>query len=896
MSGFEGLRRVFRIGLIGGDVDREIQRELDFHREETVAELVALGMDEGAAREEAERRFGDMRRYRRELRRLDRGREKREQLADGVRVVVESTAEALRGVGRAPGLAAAVIVVMALGLGVNGTMFSLLDRVFLSPPSYVKDAGSVRRLVMTRPNRSTAEAVSQATLAYPDLGDFRRVQGFSAVAGYSSETLTLGHGGDAERVHAVLATASFFPLLGVRPLLGRFYGPADDDFGAPLVAVLGETLWRTRFAGDASVLGRTIDVGEGRYTVVGVAPRGFTGADLERVDVWLPFRPAGELENGGRDWVDTRHWYWFKAIGRLAPGVTAEAATAQATAALRAGRGTDTGWDKVRARLEPLEYGRTSGAPGEVKLAPWLMGVALIVLLIACANVANLLLARGLRRRRETAVRLALGVSRTRLVAVLVLESTFLALLGGLAAVLLATWGGSVLRALLLPDLAWQPSPADPRLLAFIGAFALLAGLVAGLLPAVQATRPRLMETLKAGGRGAARGRSRLRAGLLVAQAALSVVLLVGTGLFVRSLASARGVDLGFDPGPVLLVRMQPEGGYPGGAAMVSFYRRALDRLSRLGGVQASAIATTIPFQNARAVDIRRPGEDSLPRDLGTMYVNAVTPGFFDAIGMDIVQGRGFTRADDAESAPPVAVVSQLMAHRLWPDRDPIGQCFIIEKEGCTTVVGVVRDSRRFDLVEPADGKYYLPLSRMPFTWPPRAILLRAGHAPERLAGAVQRELRAALPDLRLSTAQPFRDVVDPKYRAWSLGATLFAVFGLLALAVAAVGLYSLLAFTVAERTAELGVRSALGADRGRIVRQVLLDGLRVTAVGIAIGLVAAAAAGPWIRALLFRTSPFDPAVMGAVAGVMLAVAAAAAGLPAWRASRVDPADALRAE
>ncbi len=896
MSGFDGLRRVFRIGLAGGDVEREIQRELDFHLEETVAELVARGMDEATAREEAARRFGDMRWYRRELRRLDRGREKRERVAGVFRVIEESMAEALRGAGRAPGLAAAIVVVMALGLGVNGTMFALLDRVFLSPPIHVEDAGSVRRLVMTWPSMRTGKLMDQRDLAFPDYGDFQRVRGFSQLAAYTPQTLTLGHGRDAERVHAVLATASFFPLLGVHALLGRFYGPDEDAFGAPLVAVLGESLWRTRFGGDASVLGREIDVGEGRYTVVGVAPRDFTGADLERVDVWLPFRPAGALENGGQDWVDARHWYWFKAIGRLGPGVTAQAATLQATAALRAGRGREAGFEDVRARLEPLEYGRTSGAPGEVRLAPWLMGVALIVLLIACANVANLLLARGLRRRRETAVRLALGVSRARLVAVLVLESLILAVVGAFAALLLAAWGGDVVHALLMPDLAWRPSPGDPRLLAFIGVFALLAGLMAGLLPAFQATRPHLMETLKAGGRGSGARRSRLRSGLLVAQAALSVMLLVGTGLFVRSLASARAVDLGFDPGPVLLVRLQPEGGYPGGAAMGTLYRRALGRLSKLGGVEASAIATTIPFQNARGVDIRRPGEDSLPRDLGTMYINAVTPGFFDAIGMDVVRGRTFTRADDAESAPRVAVVSEIMARRLWPDRDPIGQCFMIEKEGCTTVVGVVKDSHRFDLVEPEDGKYYVPLSHAPFAWPPRAILLRTGPAPERLAGAVQRELRTALPDLRLSTAQPFRDVVDPKYRAWSLGATLFAAFGLLALAVAAVGLYSLLAFTVAERTAEIGVRAALGADRARIVRQVLRDGLQLVALGIVIGLAGAALAGPWVRSLLFRTSPVDPRVMGAVAGLMLVVAAAAAGLPAWRASRVDPAEALRAE
>jgi putative ABC transport system permease protein len=897
MSGFEGLRRVFRIGMVGGDVDREIQRELDFHLEETVAELMSRGMDEHTAREEANRRFGDLRSYRRELRRLDRKRETRDRAAGGLRAAAECVAEAGRGVRRGPGLAVAVVVLMALGLGVNGTMFTLLDRVFLSPPPHVQDAGSVRRLVMTFRSHRTGRQMTQAELTYPDYRDFGRVRGFSRVAAYAPQTLTLGHGEGAERVHAVLATSSFFPVLGVHPSLGRFYGPDDDAFGAPLVAVLGENLWRTRFAGDPTVLGREIDVGEGRYRVVGVAPRGFTGVDLERVDVWLPFMPAGELENGGQSWVDTRQWYWFEAIGRLAPGVAQPVASSQATAALRAGSSAQPGRANLAARLEPLEYGRSSDASGEVKLAPWLMGVALIVLLIACANVANLFLARGLRHRRETAVRLAMGVSRARLSTVLVLESVFLALLGGVAALLLTVWGGDVVRVLLLPDLAWRPTQLDPRLLLFIAAFALAAGIAAGLFPALQATRPALMQSLKAGGRGTAGHRSRLRSGLLVAQAALSVVLLVGTGLFVHSLSAARGVDLGFDPERVLLVRLQPEGGYPGGEAMTELYRRALDRLSGLGGVQDAAIATTVPFQNARGVDIRRPGEDSLPDDLGAMYINAVTPGFFQTIGMDLVRGRAFTKVDDSPSGRRVAVVSEVMAHRLWPGADPIGRCFYIEKEAsCTTVVGVVRDSHRFGLVEPEDGKYYVPLSQAPYSWPPRAVLLRTGPAPETLSGPVQRELRAALPDLRLSTARPFRDVIDPKYRAWSMGASLFAVFGLLALAVACVGLYSLLSFAVAERTAELGIRSALGAGRVRIVRGVLGDGVRLAGFGITLGLVLAVLGGHWVRDLLFRTSPFDPVVMSVVAAAMLAVAAAAAGLPAWRASRVDPAEALRAE
>lgn len=898
MSAFDGIRRVFRIGMAGGDVDREIERELDFHFEQTVEELMASGLDERAAREEAERRFGDVRRYRGELRKLDRGRERRARAAGGFRIGWEVLGEAFRGVRRAPALAAAVVTVMALGIGVNGTMFAMLDRVFLSAPEHVRGADRIRRPVVQRRGIVNSEVIRQSTLTYPDYRDWDGVEAFSATAAYDQRNVTLGHGAGAVRVSATLVTASYFPLLGVSPALGRFFTPEDDAFGATPVAVLGYDTWRSRFGGRRDVLGEVIDVGEGRYTVVGVTPEGFTGVDLERVDLWLPFHVAGELENGGRDWVDTRNWYWFQALVRLAPGVSDEVASEQATAVHRAGRADLRDFDPASTvLLEPLEFGLSSRAPDEVAIAPWLMGVAFLVLLIACANVANLFLARAMRRRREAAVRLALGVSRARLFAVRVLESILLTAAGGVAALVLASWGSDVVRALLLPDLAWNPSATDPKLIVFVAATAVVAGLLAGLIPAVQSSRPDIMDTLKAGGRGTTGGRNRLRAGLLAVQAALSVVLLAGTGLFIRSLDAARGVDLGFEPHRMLMVTLEPEGGYPGAEPMVRLYRQALDRVGRINGIEAAALATTIPFRNARAVDIRVPGLDSIPStDAGSPYINAVTPGFFRAMGTEVVRGRGFDAADDVEGAQRVVLVNETMARLLWPADDALGQCIITENGPCATVVGVVEDSRRFGLDEPASMKYYVPLSQAPFPWPPRGLVARTTADPAAFVAAVQGEVQAALENTRMVRAQPFDELVAPEYRAWRLGAALFAAFGLLALAVAGVGLYSLLAFNVAERTGEIGVRSALGASRQRIVRQVVAGGLAITALGVVVGLAGTLVAGRWVRPLLYHTSPYDPLVLGAVALAMLLVAAVASGIPASRAARVDPAQALRTE
>lgn len=894
MRGWEGIRRVFRLGLAGGDADREVDRELSFHFEETVSALRTSGMSESEARSEAARRFGDERLYRRELRRLARGRDRRARTLDALRGAWDIALEIGRGASRSPGLSVAVVVVMGVGLGANAVVFGMLDRVFLSAPPHVDNPDAVRRVFVTR--RINGDEVTGEHHPYPDYRDWRDLDVFGSTAAYSLQQLAVGRGTGVARRPVGLVTASFFPLLGVRPALGRFFDAADDRFGADRVAVLSHGYWQTAQGGDPAVLGRSVLVGDAEYTVVGVAPRGFTGVELEAVDVWLPFHPAGEVEEGGREWVESRGWYWFNAVTRVAEGVPVERAAAAATAAHRAARADQERYDpEARVTLEPLLKARTSLASREARLLPWLMGVAGMVLLLTVANVANLLLARSTRRRRETAVRVALGVSRGRLVGTAVAETLLLTLMGGGAALLLALWGGELVRSSLLPGLASYAGYTSGHLVIFIMAVSLLAGTAAAFPPAFRASRPDVTRALRASGRGVTGGRTRARTALLVVQAAISVVLLVGTGLFVESLRQARDVDLGFEPDGVLLVRLEPEGGYPGGEAMTRLYRDARARLEGFAGTGGRAISTTTPLRSGRGVGLRLPGRDSLPPAQGGRFVDAVTGDYFEVLGLEILRGRPLTDADDAPSAAPVAVVNRAMAESLWPDEDALGSCIIVEDGPCATVVGIVENSRVWELVEDPIEKYYVPLAQAPFPWPPSRMMIATAD-PLALARPVREALQTSVPGVRLVTTEPMVDVVSPKYRAWTLGASLFTVMGVLALIVAAVGLYGILAFDVAQRRPELGVRSALGAGRGRLTRLVVGDGLRLAAMGIAAGLLVTLVAAPRIEPLLFRTRPLEPGILAAVGLVILLVAVAASGLPAWRAARVDPNEALRAE
>lgn len=895
MSGdrFPGLRRVFRVG----GVERDIDEEFAYHLERTIEELMAGGMKRREAEEEARRRFGDEDRWRRELGKVDRRAERLRRVRERLAQLRDDVRYALRRIRRAPGLTTTVVLTFALGIGANATMFGVLDRLLLRAPAHIVNADAVQRIAIHRTFREGQPREYSTWMSFPDYRDLTRAESFSAIAAVSDSRIVIGRGVDARPAAAGLVTGEFFGLLGVRPARGRFFGPADDRPEGPGLAVISHAMWRAEYGADPSAIGLTIDFGHGPYEIIGVAPEGFTGVDLQPVDVWLPLRKAGTDIRGGGVY-DRRTWRWMSVVARLAPGVSPETAAAEATTLHRAGRREMIEEDRYDAEATvaglSLIAARGPLASDESAVARWLAGVSLLVLLIACANVANLLLARTLRQRREFGIRLALGVSRGRLLGQVVFESLILAALGGAAALLVTRWGGEFVRAQLLPDVAWPDSPVAGRVVVFSLAVSLLAGLVAGIIPGIQASRPRVTESLTSASRTATGSRSRTSAALTVLQTALSVILLVGAGLFVRSVQS---IDHGFEPEGVLLVRPN-YGAHPTGTEQIEFHRRAVERLSGLPNVEAAAESFGVPFWTENVTELAVPGLDSVPRNGNGSPppIHAVGTDYFSAMQLRVLRGRGFSAADGGAGSARIALVNEPMARRVWPEGDAIGQCLVIADLPCAEVVGVVEGAGTESIGDRNTMQYYVPFSQSPFEDPPQALIVRVDGDPAAAIPTLRRELVALDSRVRFIDAHPYMSVIDPYTRAWRLGATMFSAFGVLALIVAAIGLYSVLSFAVAERIRELGIRSALGAPRKRLVRLVAGQGFRLVAVGILLGAGVALLAAPRIEELLFQTSARDPVVFGLVAVVLLIVAGLASFAPAWRAVRVDPLTVMRAE
>lgn len=882
-------------------VERDVDDELAFHLEQRAAELERIGLSPAAARAEAERRFGSMHDARRQLTGIDRRHQREHRRAEWWEGVWYDVRYALRGLWRQPGFAAAVVLTVGVGLGATAAMFGIVDRLLLRPPAHVRDPGRIGRVYFSEYFSWYGVATQQST-SYPDFVTLRdHARSLGHVAAYVPRAVSLGTGRDARRLQSVAASGEYFAALGVVPQRGRFFGPAEDvpPSGTP-VAVISDGFWRRQFGGAADVLGRTLEIDRRRFTVIGVAPAEFSGVSLAAVDVWVPLSAVGRAVLG-EGWEHAAGWRWINLLARLAPGATRAQADAEATALYRAAleerREPDSTAAVAVASIIAARGPRSGGGVSEARISLWLTGVALLVLLIASANAANLLLARAVRRRREVGLRLALGVSRARLARLLLVESLLLAVLGGAAGLAIAHWGGSVVRAALLPGMTWRDHPFDGRILAVAAGLALFVALATGLAPVAQALSQNVMGSVKAGVREGIGGRSRLRNALVLAQATLSVVLLVGAGLFVRSLRNVRGIDLGFDAARVLVVDLDLRDADED--TRDALFREAGDRVARLPAVERTSVGLTAPFHSAISTGLRIPGLDSIPssRD-GGPYVNAVTPGFFATMGTRIVRGRGFTDAD-ARSAPRVGVVSETFARVVWPGQSPLGRCMMVGGDSvpCTTVVGVAADARRESLTDDAPVmQYYVPLVQRQTTAGLRTLFVRTRGNPAAALAAVRRETQAVSADLPYPTVRYLADLVEPEIRPWKLGATLFGVFGGVALALAALGLYSVVAYAVAQRTHEMGVRVALGARGADLVRLVVMGTLRVVGLGLALGLLAALVAGRWVAPLLFRVSPRDPSVLAAVTALLLLVGLVASLAPARRAARVSPAEVLKAE
>ncbi|HEX9894807.1 MAG TPA: FtsX-like permease family protein, partial [Gemmatimonadales bacterium] len=553
--------------------------------------------------------------------------------------------------------------------------------------------------------------------------------------------------------------------------------------------------------------------------------------------------------------------------------------------------------------LHPVIAGKGPEAPRSTQVTIWLAAVSVVVLLITCANVANLLLARGARRQREIAVRLALGSRRRRLVAELLLEVIILAVAGGVLALLVAYWGGAAIRSFLLPDIDWVGSPLDGRVAAVTWLATLLTIVVAGLVPAIHGSRPDLNQSLKSGSQASGRDprQARLRRTLLVAQTALSVVLLMGAGLFVQSLRNVVDLDFGFEPRGLLVATADVAGSGLTREQRAQLATRLLEEVRRFPGVTSASLGMAIPFQTRYSTRLRLPDRDSVPRlPTGNPSYNVISPEFFATTGMRLVVGRTFS-ATDAEGSAPVMIVNETMARTYWPGEPAVGHCVMIGDDSvppCAEVVGVVEDSRRAELREDPIMQYFVPVTQasglgMSFD---RTLYLKVAGSTDQMVEPIRRAMISAAPEVAWANVTPMESFLEPHLQPWRLGASMFGIFGLLALIVAAVGLYGVMAYSVATRTREFGVRGALGASAGTIAGQVLSEGLRLTLLGLVIGGVAALGGAGLIASLLFDTSPRDPVVFATVTGALLLAAGVASLLPAVRAARIAPADALRTE
>ncbi|NOT07998.1 MAG: ABC transporter permease [Gemmatimonadales bacterium] len=906
-----GIERLFRLALRRLHPARaEVDDEVALHLELRAEQFVRQGWDPGAARAEARRRFGG-RSSEQFLHRVAQERERRMRVAELAEGIGQDIRIALRGLRREPRLTGFIVGTMALGIGANAAMFGVADRLLLRGPEHVRDSKQVVHFYYSAVRKQAGEQV-WGIVPYAAYDNLRTAaQRFEGVAVYSMSSALVGVGATTVPAPTAFVSGEFFPLLGVQPALGRFFTAAESEINTPQhVAILGHGYWRRAYGGDRGVLGNTLVIGQEQYVIIGVAPRGFSGPRLESVDLWLPLNIRGAQMYSTKTVHWTRRWNtsWLGVVGRLKPGVSLAEAGADATRVhSQLYDGTDDYMRTARMLVRPFPYESSGKETPEVSILRWLVGVSLAVLLIACSNVGNLLLARTVRRRGEIAVRLALGAGRARLTRLLMTEGVVLALAGGIAGLVVAYAAGTLVRGLVAPNVEWTESPLGATVLIASLAIALITGVLVGLIPAARAGRSDLTEALKSSAREGMGHRSRARGLLTVAQAALSVVLLVGAGLFVRSLLRVEALDLGFEADRVLSISVRWSR-YPGNATAadsaerrrrLEYYRQALDAIKALPGVaHASRMEGPPPLEGAVSVNLKVPGLDSMPSSGGGgPFVAAVSGDYFAAVGTRLLRGRLFSPEDGAGTAP-VTIVSKSMAERLWPGKSPLGECLMIgdgDSRPCSTVVGVSADVRRFGVTDPPSMSYYVPVGQE-VGFGGSGIVVRPSGETAPLIASIKTLLHRLDPTVVYVDAGLLQDQLDPQIRPWKLGATMFVLCGVLALLVAAIGLYSVISYLVAQRTHELGVRIALGARSGDIVGLVVRDGMTMAAAGAALGIGLALLGGKWLQPLLFETSAKDPLVLGGVGAGLLAVAFVASVLPALRAKRVSPMAALRSE
>jgi putative ABC transport system permease protein len=793
---------------------------------------------------------------------------------------------ALRQLIKSPGFAAVTILTLALGIGACTAIFSVVNAVLLRPLDYPDPA----RLVIIR--ETNLPDFPEFSASPPNYLDWeKQTKSYEHLAAYSGSRINLTGDGEPQQLVGIKATAHYFDVYGIKPALGRTFLPEEDALGKEHVVVLSYPFWQRVFGGAADVLGRPVQLNGEPYTVIGVAPLGFGIAS--KIDAWMPmaFKPD-ETAN------DARGGHYLSVVGRLRAGVTVAQAEAElkVLAAQLAKQYPDSnkGWGIFMMPLQDYSV-------RDVRTVLYtLLGAVGCVLLIACANIANLLLARATARHREISIRAALGASRARLVRQLLTESVLLALCGGLAGMLLARWGLDALLALAPANL---PRVTDIHLnagvLVFSLALSVITGLVFGIAPAWLAASADVNEALKQGSRGSTEGgaRGRMRSALVVIEVTLALMLLGGAGLLARSFIQLAHVDPGFTPENATVLRLSlPQKKYALPEQQTAFANSLLERVKNLPGVQAAGLTHSMPLVSDYVLSFNIEGRPALaPSDLPNTNYYAVTPDYFRAMGIRLVRGRVFTAQDDAK-APRVAIINETMARQHFPNEDPIGKRINITNGPDTwrEIIGIVGDIKQYGVDKATSSQSYEPFAQVPFS--SLNVVIRTNGPPTALLGAIRPTVYAVDKDQPIGTIRPLEEIMADSIARQRFAMTLLTVFSLVALVIAAVGIYGVMAYSVVQRTGEFGIRMALGAQQRDVLRLVLTQGGKLIGLGLIIGLAATLAASRAMGSMLFNTSAQDPLTLATITLLLGAVALIACLLPANRATKVNPIEALRTE
>jgi predicted permease len=855
-----------------GERQRLLWEEMDFHIESMAQDLVERGMAEQEARAAAHRKFGNMTRKSEEARAT--------WIAQWMSDAGQDLRHSFRGMRRYAGFTTFVILIAGLGIGASSTIFSVVNALLLRPlPFHEPD----RLVWIANEEWSTQVGVylnlRERNKSFSDLAGF---------AGYGVGDSALTGTGEPERLTSVPVTQNFFTLLGVQPIIGRSFTVEEcqGSFPTPPAALLSHGFWQRRFASDPAVVGRKLTLNNKPVMVVGVLPASF---DFESVfapgtpvDLFIPWPLTDETN---------RHGNTMKALGRLRPGATAQSAQAEFTLLAKQIGSQHPEWNGMRPRLSPLRR----HVSGRVSPALIVLACAVgVVMLIVCANLSNLQLARLGARQKEMAMRAALGAGRLRLLRQMLTESVALSCCGAALGLFLAVAGT---RAIAHLDAFNIPLLASVRLdgdaLGFTLLAAVLTGVLFGLLPALQVRSFAAGEVLKDGSRGSSGGKRHtwIRNGLVVSEIAFACALLVGAGLLMRSFLSVLNVDPGFQPEGVAALRVNPSFQLPGLARQNSYMDEVLQRTRALPGMRAAGLTDALPLRDDRSWQVSGRGQ-VYPKDRHPeAFVRVVSEGYFESVGIRLQAGRGFTERDRT-SSEPVVIVDETLARTLWPGQDAVGQ--VMTQDGGRRVVGVVADVRHEALEKAGGSEMYLPM-RQTADYSAMNLVVRTVLPPERLAAAVRAALRPIDPNLPVRDFVTLQQLVDKAVSSRRFLVVLLAGFAGFALLLASLGIYAVISYSVNQRVQEIGIRMALGASATNLQNRILLNTLGLAAVGLALGMAASRALTSALGSLLFGVTPGDPVTFTGIGAMLIVVAALAGYIPARRASRIDPMAALRA-